>query len=114
NQGTNMHLQNDLSVKKLKSHNSGYMKCLVIKRPAIIRGGHVFFEVSNYNNIKYQVAVYEPTGLGKLASKLMEGDYIDIGISVSNADSNGLVLNIEYLSILNTVDDVTDINPLCI
>ena len=113
NQGTNMHLQNDFSLKKLKSHNSGYMKCLVTKRPAIIRGGHVFFEVSNFNNIKYQVAVYEPTGLGKLASKLIEGDYIDIGISVSNGDSNGLVLNIEYLSILNIVDDVTDINPLC-
>ena len=79
-----------------------------------MRGGHVFFEVSNFSNNKYQVAVYEPTGLGKLASKLIEGDNIDIGISVSKANSNGSkVLNVEYLSILNIVDEVTNINPLC-
>ena len=114
NQGTNMHLQNDLSIKKLRTHNSGYIRCFVTKRPTIIRGGHVFFEVSNFSNNKYQVAVYEPTGLGKLASKLIEGDHIDIGISVSKGNSNGSnVLNVEYLSILNIVDEVTNINPLC-
>ena len=114
NQGTNMHLQNDLSIKKLRPHNSGYIRCFVTKRPTIIRGGHVFFEVSNSNNNKYQVAVYEPTGLGKLASKLIEGDHIDIGISVSKGNSNGSnVLNIEYLSILNIVDEVVNINPFC-
>ena len=83
----------NLSIKKLRTHNSGYIRCFVTKRPTIIRGGHVFFEVSNFSNNKYQVAVYEPTGLGKLASKLIEGDNIDIGISVSNNFANEFMTN---------------------
>ena len=114
NQGTNMHLQNPLSLSKIATHNAGYLRCRLTKKPRTIRGGHVLFEVSDFSNIKYPVAVYEPTGLGKIASKLIEGDEIDIGIGVSKKNSHSSsILNVEYLSILKTADETVTINPLC-
>ncbi|TLX84934.1 MAG: hypothetical protein E6L01_06940 [Thaumarchaeota archaeon] len=60
------------------------------------------------------MAVYEPTGLGSIASKLIEGDNIDIGIGVSKKDShNSSILNVEYLSVLKTMADTVWINPMC-
>ena len=114
NQGTNMHLQNELSLKRIRIHKAGYVRCKVTKKPRIIRGGHVLFEVSDFSNIKYPVAVYEPTGLGNITSKLIEGDDIDIGIGVSKNNSHSSsILNVEYLSILKITDETVTINPLC-
>jgi tRNA(Ile2)-agmatinylcytidine synthase len=114
NQGTNMHLQNDLSIKKIGTHKAGYVRCKVTKRPTIIRGGHVLFEISDFSNNKYPVAVYEPTGLGNIASKLIEGDSVDIGIGVSKNNSHSSsILNVEYLSILKIADEKVNINPPC-
>ena len=60
------------------------------------------------------VAVYEPTGLGNVASKLIEGDDIDIGIGVSmNNPHSSSILNVEYLSILKIAKEIVNINPLC-
>ena len=114
NQGTNMHLQNELSQSEISTHRAGYIRCVVTKRPLIIRGGHVIFEVSDFSNKKYPVAVYEPTGLGNIASKLLEGDNIDIGIGVSmNTPHTTNILNVEYLSILKIAKEIVNINPLC-
>jgi tRNA(Ile2)-agmatinylcytidine synthase len=114
NQGTNMHLQNDLSIKKIETHKAGYVRCKLTKRPTIIRGGHVLFEISDFSNNKYPVAVYEPTGLGNIASKLIEGDSVDIGIGVSKNNSHSSsILNVEYLSILKIADEKVNINPPC-
>ena len=114
NQGTNMHLQNALSLSNIATHNAGYLRCTVTKKPRTIRGGHVLFEVSDFSNIKYPVAVYEPTGLGNIASKLIEGDEIDIGVGVSKKNSHSSsILNVEYLSILKIVGETVTINPLC-
>lgn len=114
NQGTSTHLQNQLSLKKIRSNMAGYVRCKVSKKPIILRGGHVLFEVSDFSNSKFPVAVYEPTGLGSIASKLIEGDNIDIGIGVSKNDShNSSILNVEYLSVLKTMADTVWINPMC-
>jgi tRNA(Ile2)-agmatinylcytidine synthase len=114
NQGTNMHLQNQLSLKKIRSHMAGYVRGKVSKKPTIIRGGHVLLEISDFSNNKYPVAVYEPTGLGNIASKLIEGDDLDIGIGVSKNNSHGSsILNVEYLSVLKIVDATVNINPPC-
>jgi tRNA(Ile2)-agmatinylcytidine synthase len=114
NQGTNMHLQNPLTLSNIATHHAGYLRCRLTKKPRTIRGGHVLFEVSDLSNIKYPVAVYEPTGLGNIASKLIEGDEIDIGIGVSKKNSHSSsILNVEYLSILKAADETVTINPLC-
>lgn len=114
NQGTNMHLQNELPLEEIGNHKAGYIRCKVTKKPIIIRGGHVLFEVSGFSNKKYPVAVYEPTGLGSIASKLIEGDDIDIGIGVSmNNPHRSSILNVEYLSILKIAKEIVNINPLC-
>jgi tRNA(Ile2)-agmatinylcytidine synthase len=97
NQGTSMHLQNELSQSEIKTHRAGYIRCVVTKTPVIIRGGHVMFEVSDFSNKKFPVAVYEPTGLGNIASKLLEGDNLDIGVGVSmNTPHSTNILNVEY------------------
>jgi tRNA(Ile2)-agmatinylcytidine synthase len=58
--------------------------------------------------------VYEPTGLGNIASKLIEGDSVDIGIGVSKNNSHSSsILNVEYLSILKIADEKVNINPPC-
>lgn len=114
NQGTNMHLQNELLSREIRTHRAGYIRCMVTKKPVIIRGGHVMFEVSNYGNKQFPVAVYEPTGLGNIASKLLEGDKLDIGIGVSmNSPHSSNILNVEYLSILKIAKELVKINPLC-
>lgn len=114
NQGTNMHLQNELPLDEIRNHKAGYIRCKVTKKPITIRGGHVLFEVSDFSNKKYPVAVYEPTGLGNIASKLIEGDAIDIGIGVSmNTPHSSSILNVEYLSILKIAKETVNINPLC-
>ena len=72
------------------------------------------FEVKDISNNRYPVAVYEPTGLGNIASKLLEGDNIDIGVGVSmNTPHSTNILNVEYLSILKIVEEIVNINPLC-
>jgi tRNA(Ile2)-agmatinylcytidine synthase len=115
NQGTNMHLQNELLSSEIRTHRAGYMRCVVTKKPVIIRGGHVMFEVSNYGNKQFPVAVYEPTGLGSIASKLLEGDKLDIGIAVSmNSPHSSNILNVEYLSILRIAKEIVKINPMCV
>ena len=114
NQGTNMHLQNELSQSEIRTHRAGYVRCVVTKKPITIRGGHVMFEVSDFSNNKYPVAVYEPTGLGNIASKLLEGDNIDIGVGVSmNTPHSTNILNVEYLSILKISKEIVNINPTC-
>jgi tRNA(Ile2)-agmatinylcytidine synthase len=114
NQGTNMHLQNELPRSEIRTHRAGYIRCIVTKKPVIIRGGHVMLEVSDFSNKQYPVAVYEPTGLGSIASKLLEGDKIDIGIGVSmNSPHRSDILNVEYLSILEITKEIVNINPPC-
>lgn len=114
NQGTNMHLQNELSQSEIRTHRAGYIRCIVTKQPTIIRGGHVMFEVSDFSSKKYPVAVYEPTGLSNIASNLLEGDNIDIGVGVSmNTPHSTNILNVEYLSILKIAKEIVYINPIC-
>ena len=60
-------------------------------------------------------AVYEPTGLTKIASKLEQGDEIKIGVGVRKPSNEyPKVLNVEYMNILNLKSCYDSINPNCI
>ena len=117
NQGTNMHLANPLDLSNLRVHTSGYLKCYVSTKPHILQGGHTLFYVNNSLETKNErclVAVYEPTGLTKIASQLEIGDLIQIGCGVR--ESNEVypkTLNVEYLSVLNVTNIYDPINPIC-
>ena len=114
NQGTNMHLQNALKLNDIKAFTSGYVLCKISKKPYVIRGGHVFFEVEDQNGVGCSAAVYEPTGLTALALNLDLGDIVKIGYSVRSSTSNfPMTLNIEYIHLLKLSQRFTILNPLC-
>lgn len=113
NQGTNMHLHAELELGSVKAYSAGFLRCVVKTKPMAMQGGHVFFEVEQ-RNTSMLAAVYEPTGLAGVASKLEPGDEIEIGVGVRKGTTkHPKVLNIEYLSVLSltTVYDIQ--NPLC-
>jgi tRNA(Ile2)-agmatinylcytidine synthase len=115
NQGTNMHLQNELGLLNVKAYTAGYLHCCKIsKKPYIIEGGHVLFEVEDSHGHICPAALYEPTGLTTTASQLEVGDVIEIGYGVRKATSkHPKILNIEYLYILDLVQAYQILNPLC-
>jgi len=114
NQGTNMHLHNPLKLEEVKAFSAGYILGKVSKKPHVIPGGHVLFEVEDRNGITCPAAVYEPTGLTDLASKLELGDIMEIGCSVRSSTSNfPKILNIEYILLLRLSERYSFFNPLC-
>jgi tRNA(Ile2)-agmatinylcytidine synthase len=115
NQGTNMHLQNELNLLNVKAYTAGYLHCCKITRkPHIIEGGHALFEVEDSHGEFCPAAIYEPTGLTTIASQLEVGDVIEIGYGVRKATSkHPKILNIEYLYILHLVQAYQILNPLC-
>jgi tRNA(Ile2)-agmatinylcytidine synthase len=114
NQGTNMHLQNELKLKRLKTFSAGYIQCKISKTPHTIPGGHVIFEVQDENHLTSPAAVYEPSGLTNLALRLDVGDTIEIGCSVRGSTSKFLkTLNIEYILVLGLSEKYRSFNPIC-
>ena len=113
NQGTNMHLQNELKVAGIKAYTAGYVRCKVASMPFAIEGGHVIFSVDQ-NGAQMPAAIYEPTGLASVASKLEPGDSIEIGCGVRKGTTkHPKILNVEYLRVLDIAQTFETRNPLC-
>jgi tRNA(Ile2)-agmatinylcytidine synthase len=113
NQGTGDHLLNELDTRNLKPFSSGYMTARVLGRPKIERGGHVMFSIIK-NGTKTNCAVYKPTGLGMVASKLMKGDLIKVGGGIRKASKNHeRILNIEFFEVLKLEKNLVLANPIC-
>ena len=114
NQGTNMHLQNQLVFSQVKPFMAGYVRGTVSKIPYVLQGGHVLFEISDIARDTYPVAVYEPTDLGRIAKQLVIGDIVDIGFGVREEQrDHSRILNLEYLAVLRLNSIVHTQNPLC-
>ena len=114
NQGTNMHLQNELKLDQLKTFSAGYTRCKISKTPYPIPGGHVIFEIEDENHLTSPAAVYEPSGLTNLALRLDVGDMIEIGCSVRGSTSKfPKTLNIEYILVLGLNEIYRSFNPTC-
>jgi tRNA(Ile2)-agmatinylcytidine synthase len=113
NQGTNMHMQNEIDLHAAKAYTAGYIQCRVKSKPYAMEGGHVIFSVER-DGAEMPAAMYEPTGLANVAVALAPGDLIEIGVGVRKGTTlHPKILNIEYLLVkeLAPVFDVT--NPLC-
>jgi tRNA(Ile2)-agmatinylcytidine synthase len=114
NQGTNVHLQNRLSLSEVRPYMAGHTRGTICRTPMVIQGGHVLFEICDAAGDSYPVAVYEPTSLGVIASRLITGDLIEIGYGVRPGDeTHAGILNVEFLSILSLKAIVLLINPVC-
>ncbi|AIF82155.1 putative DNA-binding protein containing a Zn-ribbon domain [Candidatus Nitrososphaera evergladensis SR1] len=113
NQGTNMHLQNELDLRAAKAYTAGHVRCRVKSKPYAMEGGHVMFSVEQ-SGAEMPAAVYEPTGLANVAVALAPGDLVEIGVGVRKGTTlHPKILNVEYLLVkeLAPVYDVA--NPLC-
>lgn len=113
NQGTNMHLQNEIRIANAKAYTAGHVKCRVSSKPCAMEGGHVIFAVEQ-DEAEMPAAVYEPTGLANVAAKLEAGDVIEIGVGVRKGTTkHPKVLNIEYLLVQELVPAFEVLNPVC-
>jgi tRNA(Ile2)-agmatinylcytidine synthase len=114
NQGTNMHLQNMLSISEIRPYMAGRTRGRICKTPKVIQGGHVLFEICDFTGNSHPVAVYEPTGLGVIASRFVSGDLIEIGYGVRPGDgTHASIMNAEYLSIISLQALALLVNPIC-
>jgi tRNA(Ile2)-agmatinylcytidine synthase len=113
NQGTNMHLQNEIRVAHAKAYTAGNLKCRVAGKPYAMEGGHVIFTVEQ-DGAQMPAAVYEPMGLANVAAKLEARDLIEIGVGVRKGTiRHPKILNVEYLSVLELAPVYDVQNPLC-
>ena len=87
NQGTGDHLKNNLNPENLKPYSSGKLLGIVSSSPKISKGGHVFFKI-NSKNYEINCAVYKPTGITSVASKLIKGDKLLVGGGVRKASKH--------------------------
>lgn len=113
NQGTNMHLQNELDLHAAKAYTAGYALCRVKSKPYAMEGGHVMFSVEQ-SGAEMPAAVYEPTGLAMVAVALAPGDLIEIGAGVRKGTTlHPKILNVEYLRVKELAPLYDVANPLC-
>lgn len=113
NQGTNMHLQNEIKISEVKAYTAGFVRCKVRSKPYAMEGGHVIFTIEQAG-AEMPAAVYEPTGLANVAAKLEPGDSIEIGCGVRKGTTkHPKILNVEYLSVLELVPTCDVLNPVC-
>lgn len=113
NQGTNMHLRSELDLHRIKAYTAGFVCCRVRTAPYTMQGGHVLFAVEQ-TGAEMPAAVYEPTGLAGIASRLEPGDLIEIGVGVRKGTTkHPKILNIEYLNVLEIAPAYDVLNPAC-
>lgn len=113
NQGTDDHLKNNLNQENFKPYSSGKLTGTVSSTPEITKGGHVFFRM-NSNNFEINCAVYKPTGMTSVASKLVKGDKLLVGGGVRKASKlHPMTLNLEFIKILRLEKKLVSSNPFC-
>ena len=113
NQGTGDHLKNNLTKSTLKPYVSGIVQGKVSSTPKIEKGGHVFFTI-NFNCENLPCAVYKPTGLTFIASKLIKDDEICVGGGLRKASkTHPRVLNLEFIEVKKLMKSFVNSNPVC-
>ncbi len=113
NQGTGDHLLTELDAKNLRPFSSGFLVGRVLEKPKIEMGGHVFFSIDT-DGVKTSCAVYKPTGLTSIASKLIPRDLVKVGGGVRKASKNhDRILNIEFFEVLKLEKNLISTNPTC-
>ena len=114
NQGTGVHLLNELRLDRLKSFDSGYVYGYVAKKARIEQGGHVYFRLYDFNG-GCNCAVYQPTGnLRSVALSLLEEDYVRVAGGVRKPSSkHSSVLNVEEINVISLINAFEYKNPIC-
>ncbi len=111
NQGTDDHIQK-AQINEIRPWISVRLKGTVSKEPYSIKGGHVFFEISDGRGNALTAAAYEPTkGFRKIVNRLIEGDIIEL---YGGIRGDPVTINIEKMKILHLENRIVKKgNPLC-
>ncbi|MDC0212082.1 tRNA(Ile)(2)-agmatinylcytidine synthase [Candidatus Nitrosopelagicus sp.] len=113
NQGTGDHLKNEIDVNNFLPYTSGTLRGVVITKPIVTKGGHVFFSII-VNNIKINCAVYKPTRITDVAKELIVGDILKVGGGIRKATkTHPRILNLEFIQIIKLEKKSKLINPFC-
>ncbi len=113
NQGTADHLKNKINVSELQPYTSGVVEGLVITKPRMETGGHVFFSLY-VDRCCINCAVYKPTKITKIAQYLIAGDKIRVGGGIrKSTKKHPRILNVEFIKILKLEKNFKHVNPIC-
>ena len=113
NQGTGDHLKNEIDVNNFLTYMSGTLQGVVIKKPTVTKGGHVFFSII-VDNVKINCAVYKPTRITDIAKELIVGDILKVGGGIRKATkTHPRILNLEFIQIIKLEKKSKLINPFC-
>ena len=113
NQGTGDHLKNEIDVNNFLPYTSGTLQGVVIKKPTVTKGGHVFFSII-VDNVKINCAVYKPTRITDIAKELIVGDILKVGGGIRKATKiHPRILNLEFIQIIKLEKKSKLINPFC-
>lgn len=111
NQGTDDHIQ-PAKIGDVRPWISVKLMGTVTKEPYSIKGGHVFFEISDEDGNSLTAAAYEPTkGFREIVNRLIEGDVVEL---YGGVRKDPVTINIEKMKILHLEDKKVKIgNPVC-
>lgn len=109
NQATDNHLKFTFKIRELRPYQSALIRGYVLDNPAVIRGGHVLFKLTDNTGV-ITCVVYKPTGaLCELSRKLMPGDYIEVGGGIKH----DFALNVEKIRVIKLAKKYVYENPRC-
>ena len=112
NQGTDDHLR-EAKISEIKPLRSYVVEGVVVRRPMIIRGGHVIFAVQDATGT-LDCAAYEPTrGFRSVATNLREGDVIRVCGGVKRKRGLPLTMNLEKIQVVHPIAMLRKVNPTC-
>ena len=107
NQATDVHLERVNKIKEIKEFSSVILRGRVKKKPRTIRGGHVFFELTD-GKTTILCAAFEPTkDFRKIIVRLIPGDEIEVYGSVKKR-----TINLEKIRVIRLVR-YEERNPKC-
>jgi tRNA(Ile2)-agmatinylcytidine synthase len=112
NQATDEHLRK-ARISEVKPLRSFILEGEVSKKPKIIPGGHVIFELKDKTG-KIDCAAYEPTrGFREVVKHLLPGDHIRVYGGVKDKPRLPRTLNLEKLCVLKLKPILHKVNPSC-
>ena len=109
NQHTDMHIQSDVKIKDMINTSCYKFDAVVSENPHDIKGGHVFFKVTDGTD-EIECAAFEPTKTFRnIVRKLSLGDELTIygGINENHT------LNIEKFKLNKIATNYKYLNPVC-
>ncbi|MFW6141081.1 MAG: TiaS agmantine-binding domain-containing protein [Candidatus Saliniplasma sp.] len=111
NQGTDDHIQS-AKIENVRPWLSVKIKGKLTNEPYTIKGGHIFFEISDEKENSITAAAYEPTkGFREIVKRLIVGDVIEL---YGGVRKDPMTLNIEKMKILHLEDKIIKTgNPVC-